>query len=989
MITMARGRELFSVEQREQFMKISEDEWILGTYYTFSKYDLKIINRHRRDENRIGFALQLALLRYPGWSYTHLKSIPKSVIGYIAKQLGVRSTAIRKYPQRENTLWQHMKEIRTEYGYKLFTSIEYQQAFEHIYHLSMENEETMYLFNECLNFLRENKVIFPAITTLEKLVWGARIEAEKNLFDTVSDSLTEKQKNAFDELLNVMPNMEERSRTVLGWLKETIGYPSSETFLKIADKLEYIRDLNLNSSKIKHFHPNRIFQIYRIGMRYEPYALREFKENKRYAIMKILLINLSQDLTDKAFEVHDRQMLSLMSKGRKAQEEIQRQNGKKLNEKVIQFANLGKTLIKAKTEGTDPFKALEDLFSWELFVSSVQEAQELARPSDYDYLDLLEKRFYFLRRYTPKLLNILEFKSSQANEPILKALDIIRDLNETGKRKIPSDAPIEFVSKRWKRYLYDDDGSINRHYYEMAALSELREHVRAGDISISGSRQYMDFEDYLIPQERWNEEKNIAKLSVSLSFEEYVMERTDSLNKRLKWFSKNMNQLNGVSFENGKLSLSRLEKDVPEEAKDLSSKLYQILPRIKLTDLLMDIAKITGFHKEFIHASSNRKPDQEETRVIMATLLAMGTNIGLTKMADATPEFTYKQLANISQWRMYEDALNRAQSVLVNFHHNLKLSKYWGDGTTSSSDGMRMHLGVSSLHADFNPHYGNGKGTTIYRFTSDQFSSYYTKIIHTNSRDATHVLDGLMNHETDLNIQEHYTDTAGYTDQVFGLTQILGFRFAPRIRDLAEVKLFSLNGAYSHKGLNSLLRGKINENIIRDNYDDVLRLAASIREGTVPASLILSKIGSYSRQNGLSTALREMGKIEKTIFILDYLSSEELRRKIQKGLNKGEAMNGLARAIFFGKQGELRERSLQNQLQRASALNILINAINIWNTLYLEKAVEFKKGTGDFEEELLSNISPMGWEHINFLGEYTFNSNEEISIEFLRALNLP
>ena len=149
--------------------------------------------------------------------------------------------------------------------------------------------------------------------------------------------------------------MEERSRTVLGWLKETIGYPSSETFLKIADKLEYIRDLNLNSSKIKHFHPNRIFQIYRIGMRYEPYALREFKENKRYAIMTILLINLSQDLTDKAFEVHDRQMLSLLSKGRKAQEEIQRQNGKKLNEKVIQFANLGKTLIKAKTEGTRSF----------------------------------------------------------------------------------------------------------------------------------------------------------------------------------------------------------------------------------------------------------------------------------------------------------------------------------------------------------------------------------------------------------------------------------------------------------------------------------------------------------------------------------------------------------------------------------------------------------------------------------------------------------
>ena len=152
---------------------------------------------------------------------------------------------------------------------------------------------------------------------------------------------------------------------------------------------------------------------------------------------------------------------------------------------------------------------------------------------------------------------------------------------------------------------------------------------------------------------------------------------------------------------------------------------------------------------------------------------------------------------------------------------------------------------------------------------------------------------------------------------------------------------------------------------------------------------MLNKLSSYSRQNGISTALREMGKIEKTIFILDYLSSEELRRRIQKGLNKGEAMNGLARAIFFGKQGELRERTMENQLQRASALNIIINAINIWNTLYLEKAIEYRKTEGDFNEDLIANISPLGWEHINLLGEYTFNSEESFSREGLRELNIP
>ena len=180
----------------------------------------------------------------------------------------------------------------------------------------------------------------------------------------------------------------------------------------------------------------------------------------------------------------------------------------------------------------------------------------------------------------------------------------------------------------------------------------------------------------------------------------------------------------------------------------------------------MEVAEWTGFEESFVHASSNQPPKGEEKSIVMASLMAMGTNIGLTKMAEATPDISYRQMANVMQWRLHEDAMTRAQATLVNFQHHLSLSTYWGDGTTSSSDGMRVPVGVSSLHADSNPHYGTGKGTTIYRFTSDQFSSFYAKVINTNARDAVHVIDGLLHHESDLTIEEHYTDTAGYTDQV-------------------------------------------------------------------------------------------------------------------------------------------------------------------------------------------------------------------------------
>ncbi|EFP0886702.1 TPA: Tn3 family transposase [Listeria innocua] len=985
---IARGRELLTPEQRQALMQIPQDEWVLGTYYTFAKRDLEIINKRRREENRLGFAVQLAVLRYPGWPYTHIKNIPDSVIHYISKQIGATPSSLSLYPQRENTLWDHLKEIRSEYAFVNFTLKEYRMTFKHLHQLALENGDAMHLLHECISFLRKSKIILPAFTTLERMVWEARAMAEKKLFYTLSQSLTNEQKEKLEEVITLQ-HPSESNKTILGWLKEPPGHPSPETFLKVIERLEYIRGMELETVQISHLHRNRLLQLSRLGSRYEPYAFRDFQENKRYSILTVYLLHLTQELTDKAFEIHDRQILSLLSKGRKDQEEIQKQNGKKLNEKVIHFTNIGQALIKAKQEKLDVFEVLESVIEWNSFVSSVEEAQELARPADYDYLDLLQKRFYSLRKYTPTLLKVLEFHSTKANESLLKAVEIIRGMNGSGKRKVPDDSPVDFISKRWKKHLYEDDGTtINRHYYEMAVLTELREHVRAGDVSIVGSKQYRDFEEYLFSEDTWNQTKENTRLSVSLSFEDYMTERTNSLNNRLQWLAANSNKLDGVSLEKGKLSLARLEKDVPEEAKKFSASLYQMLPRIKLTDLLMDVAHITGFHEQFTHASNNRKPDKEETIIIMATLLGMGMNIGLSKMAEATPGLTYKQLANVSQWRMYEDAMNKAQAILVNFHHKLQLSSYWGDGTTSSSDGMRMQLGVSSLHADANPHYGTGKGATIYRFTSDQFSSYYTKIIHTNSRDAIHVLDGLLHHETDLNIEEHYTDTAGYTDQIFGLTHLLGFKFAPRIRDLSDSKLFTIDKASEYPKLEAILRGQINTRVIGENYEDVLRLAHSIREGTVSASLIMGKLGSYSRQNSLATALREMGRIEKTIFILNYISDESLRRKIQRGLNKGEAMNGLARAIFFGKQGGLRERTIQHQLQRASALNIIINAISIWNTLHLTTAVEYKKQTGSFNEDLLHHMSPLGWEHINLLGEYHFNSEKVVSLDSLRPLKL-
>lgn len=380
------------------------------------------------------------------------------------------------------------------------------------------NGNPTHLIQLALEELRKCKIILPAMATIERAVWETRKRTEAKIFKSLSASLTKLQIDKLDRLLTTMP---ESSKTYLSWLREIPGTCSPDSFLKVIEKLEYIRDLQLQVDT-QGIHPNRLRQLSKIGSRYEPHSFRRFNDPKKYAILVAYLLELIQDLTDQAFEIHDRQIMLLLSKGKKAQEEIQKKNGKSINEKVVLFADLGAALIKARTEGIDPFIVLEIVIPWDQLVESVEDAKRLVRPVDYDYLDLLEKKFYALRKYTPTLLKSLEFHATKSAEPLMKAVDIIRDMNETGRRKVPEGAPLNFISNRWQKHVYDEDGTINRHYYEMAVLTELRKYVRSGNISIVGSRQHKDFEEYIVSKEDWSSiTPSDTKLAVSLSAEEY------------------------------------------------------------------------------------------------------------------------------------------------------------------------------------------------------------------------------------------------------------------------------------------------------------------------------------------------------------------------------------------------------------------------------------------------------------------------------------
>ena len=303
-----------------------------------------------------------------------------------------------------------------------------------------------------------------------------------------------------------------------------------------------------------------------------------------------------------------------------------------------------------------------------------------------------------------------------------------------------------------------------------------------------------------------------------------------------------------------------------------------MLPKVNLPDIIYEVMKMTSFHKCFLHAANQQYSEKsEDIKTLIFALMGIGMNVGLTKMADSIGDISYTQLARAADWKIFDENLQNVQATMVNYQLEEPMTSFWGDGTTSSSDGMRVNT-VDTLNAGYTYRLGYKKIVTIHRFVNDKYSAFYTTVSSPANREGIHILDGIIRHRSKLDIKEHYTDTAGYTDQIFALSSLMGFHFAPRIRNLPDSKLYLFKNTNTSK-LSKIAKGTINESLIQKNYDDILRLAHSIREEKASSSLILGKLGSYARNNSLASALKEMGRIEKTIFILEYAYDPDFTKK--------------------------------------------------------------------------------------------------------------
>lgn len=980
-----RTRNLLNDIQREafQFNLFDLTELQLNEYYTLNSLDKTIIFERRTKHMQLGYAVQLCLLRYPGFVPIDILAIPLEIVEFIAKQISVDAVELLSFVARPTTLREHRKEIKQRFGFTKYSNKIESKLSEILAEHAEKNRSVTDMLLLLIDHLRKQSIIIPAISYLESIVWVAKEQADQQAQNKLLNLLNDKQR---DQLQVLLFSHESHGLTNLGWLKSATKKATAKTFQTVDDKLLFLHQFSFVPAELP-ISPLKQKEYISLAQTYEASSLRELNRNKRQAILICYIHNKRKQLTDEAIHIHLSLMASNIKHSKKKLEELIKQKKKAFKTSVKRFVEIGELLIHAKEEQLDPFELIQQQWNWPEFVADIEEAKQLKSSTDIDYLDFLENKYNYIRTYSKRLLRNFTFHSVDSAKSLIDGIKGFEVYLDSKTRILPQTISTDFLSERWKKQVFNSEGQIIRKYYELALLDTLNHQIRAGNIAVDGSQRYKSFDSYIFSKEEWHEkEKDCHQLNVPIDFDTYLADRTQVLTDSLTRLAKELPKSDIAFVDKNRIHIRPLSTIVPDEAAAFSELVGSYLPQIRSTDLLAQVDLWTSFSSEFTHASTGNPYPEAEGRILYLAILALGTNLGLQQMADHAPDVTYEQLARVTQWYLQDVNIEKANALLVNFQHQLQIASYWGDGTTSGSDGIRRKVPVSSLYANYDGKFGYEKDVTIYRHSADQYQTYATKVINSHERDAIHVLDGIIKNSTELHIMEHYTDTHGYTDQVFAFSYILGIEFAPRIKNISSMQLSHLGDVPS--GLKQIVKKSVNISLIKENYDDVLRVAHSIQERKVEASTILSKLGSYARKNSLAQAAKEMGTIEKTIFLANYYIDELVRRRIQKGLNKTEAINSLSRIVNIGKNDEIYEPSYDGQTQLAKLSDLILNIIVVWNSVHMQASIQYLKEKNVCREDLIPHISPIRWTHINFYGDYLFTIEQVGNISSIQLNNV-
>lgn len=897
---------------------ISKEELVQVWSLSFS--DIDFITT-KTISTRLGIAVQLKFFIQHGFFIIDQDSqdtVPEEAVFYLSEQLGIKNADLSGYDFSGRSGRRHIVEILQYLNFRRIKKHDQKDLENWILQALCPKGITVNaMIEHSFLWCRDQKVFGLSRKVLERLIRSVRHSYLESFLERIHENLSADNIKLMEQSLS-NPD----STTGFHMIKKDAGQATLDNMVGMTERLAFLKQLNLPRNLLIDFGKTWLEQVIRRVNSENASEMRRHSPKRQFGLYAIYLMSRESQLIDNMIDllleaIHKINIRSKRKVITSIARDIEKVHGKE--RLLVDIANAAIS---------DPDGKICDV----IFPVAAKEKLS-AIINEYRAKGVLDKRIYTVmrgsyashyRRMLPGLLSVLEFRSNNAVwKPILDALNSIRDKLDDKSRFLSLNHALidQVIPAKWRDSVIDENGKINRISYELCVITQLRDSIRSKEIWIVGADRYRNPDDDL-PQD-FEDQRPTYYLNLNLTPDARVF--TNTLRKRLEQELLILNK--EIPYNNKVRILWRGEnrisitpfQPVPEPIGLVSVKneIGYRWPMTGLLDVLKEAALDTGSLEAFeTSASRVSLPKTTLDERLLLCLYGLGTNAGLKRIASGTSNVSYDELLHVRRRFIHAAALREACARVANATLNIRNNAIWGDnGTACASDSTKFSAWDKNLMTEWHVRYG-GRGVMIYWHVEKRATCIYSQLKRCSSSEVASMIEGVLRHCTDMEIQRQYVDSHGQSVIGFAFCYLLGFDLAPRLKAISRQKLV-LPDVGMRSQLNNLLpilaASAINWTEIEQQYDEMVKYTSAMHSRTADPEAILRRFSRSGVMHPTYKALSELGRAVKTIFLCRYLRQEAFRREIHEGLNVVENWNSANSFVFFGKGGEISTNRIDEQ----------------------------------------------------------------------------
>lgn len=959
--------------------RLSDEE--LRTHYELTDGEQRFVSANAHgDRQRLTLAVMLKIRQRLGY-FPSLRAVPHQIVEDLARQLGFPDRIrLLDTPHLRTTWHRYRRAIQDFLGSQPYGPEHRPRVERAILKAAETMSDPADLINVAVEELTKAGIELPAFSTLARLASNLRQQVHEALYARITRALTAAQKGRLDELLTVPAG---RQVTGFHLLKKTPGPPTLNHIREWAAHLEQLDGLLDPKPFLRDIPHTKVRQFAAEATALEVGDLRDIRgEGKRHALLLCLLHHAQSTTRDELIEMFLRRMKKTHDT---AQQHLSllREQHRELEEALI--AVLGKVLHEAKEAPSDEAfgqgirRLLADRGGAEAWQARYEAVSAYHQNNDLPLLWPVHARY---RTVLFRLLDLLRMESATQDTALLEALAFVRQHQQARRDTLPSALDLTFVSQRWQTFVRAREGgetALDRRALEVCVLTHLAKALRRGDVYVEGSQAYADYREQLLPWDQCRE--RLPEYCRAVGLPEDGTAFVASLKQRLTQWS---HQVDAGFPDNAELTIDpdgkphlkqQKKTPLPDGLAAFETAVQTRMPERHLLDVLNNVQCWTGYTRHFGPPSGSDPKLPEATRQYLFAVFGYGCNLGASQTANHVPEAINRHtLRRINAQHVSVAKLEAAMNDVIAEYARFELPRFWGDGKTAIADGTHIELRENNLLGSRHIRYG-GYGGIAYHHISDRYIALFCNFIACGVWEAVYILDGLLKNRSEIQPDTLHADTQGQSEAVFGIAHLLGIKLMPRMRTWNDVIFYrpDKHTVYQHVG--PLFSETVDWKLIETHWQDMMQVVLSIQAGQVLPSMLLRKLGVHNKKNKLYRAVRELGRVERTLFLLRYISISELRQTIRAETTKIESYNDFLDWITFGgpmiKSGDPVE-----QTKRIKYMNLVANAIMLQNVVDLTEVLNEMIQEGfEVTPALIGRLSPCLRRHLLRFGRYVLNED--------------